>query len=402
MKIVFINRYFYPDSSATAQMLTELAEDLDAQGESVTVITGQANYLARTSRLPRRDVHKGIEIRRVGSTNFKRHRFWGRLLDCLFFYIAAGWTTLRLKNQDCLVVLSDPPLLSVLAALVKLLKKVRTVCWLQDVFPEIAIRTGIIRSGLVAYFLTRLGKWSLKKADRIIVIARCMERHLLSTGLPANQLIHISNWADGSLIQPIGREENVFLDEHGLHDRFVVMYSGNLGRVHEFSTVIEMIRRTATCADMSFCFIGEGYHKSWLQSTAQHEGWKHVLFLPFQPKEQLRFSLSAADVHLVLLRQGMAGLSVPSKIYGILACGRPVIFIGPDDCDIAHVVREAACGHVVRPGDSDGAMEALLECYRDPSTRARMGKAGRDYFDRYCDRRIATHRFWQVLQEMNT
>ena len=402
MRILFINRYFYPDVSATAEMLTQLAEDLDARGESVTVITGRADYLTGMIELPRTDVHKGIEIRRVDGTNFGRDRFWGRLLNYLTFYIAAGWTALRLKDQDCLVVLSDPPLLSALAALVKPFKTVRTVCWLQDVFPDIAMTTGVIRNGLSAYCLKRLGFWSLEKANRIVVIGRCMERHLLSTGLPANQLIHISNWADGSLIQPIGREENVFLEEHGLHDRFVVMYSGNLGRVHEFSTVIEMIRRTATCADMSFCFIGEGYHKSWLQSTAQREGWKHVLFLHFQPKEQLRFSLSAADLHLVSLRQGMAGLSVPSKIYGILACGRPVIFIGPEDSEAAYLIREAGCGYVVRPGDSDGAMEALLECYRDPATRARMGKVGRDYFERYCDRRIATHRFWQVLQEMNT
>ena len=203
-------------------------------------------------------------------------------------------------------------------------------------------------------------------------------------------------------MQPVDREENVFLAEHGIQDRFIVMYSGNLGRVHEFPTIVEMIRRTATLRDICFCFIGEGYEKSWLQSTAEREGCKNVLFLPYQPKEQLRFSLSAADVHLVSLRLHIGGLSVPSKIYGIMASGRPVIFIGPDDCDTAHVVREAACGHVVRPGDSNGAMEALLECYRDPATRARMGKAGRDYFERYCDRRIATHRFWQVLQEMNT
>src|SRR5262245_52959477 len=143
MRITFINRYFYPDISATIQLLTELAEDLDAGGESVTVIAGNTCYLT-AERLPARDRHRGIQIERVGFTSFGRAPILGRLADYLSFWLSAFWRAVRLKDQDCLVVLSDPPLLSVLAAMVRMVKPIKTVCWLQDVFPEIAVRAGVL------------------------------------------------------------------------------------------------------------------------------------------------------------------------------------------------------------------------------------------------------------------
>jgi colanic acid biosynthesis glycosyl transferase WcaI len=402
MPILFINRYFYPDLSATAQMLTELAEDLDARGEIVTVITGRTAYLGDEILLPAKETHKGIHILRVGSTNFGRSRRLGRLADYISFSVAALWAALRSKRQDCLVVLSDPPLLSVIALIVGLLNRVKTVCWLQDIFPDIAFRAGVLREGLVGRLLQRIARWSLHRMDQIVVHGRCMAHHLLSCGLSAHKMIRILNWSDGSHVQPVDRRDNEFLEQHHLRDRFVVMYSGNLGVVHEFKTILALIRGTRSIREICFCFVGEGSQKRQLVEAAQREDWQHVLFLPYQPKERLKFSLSAGDVHLVSLRAEMVGLSIPSKIYGIMAAGRPVIFIGPADSEVAALIREAGCGHVVQPGDGQGAVDALLACYRDRVRLEKQGEAARTFFERYCDRPVATEKFWRLLRQVTT
>jgi len=400
MRLLFINRYFYPDISATSQLLTELAEDLNGKGDKVTVIAGNTSYLGGEARLPAHEMYKGIHIIRVGFTCFGRSRTLGRLADYLSFWISALWAALQTKDQDCLVVLSDPPLLSVLGAIVRFVKPVKTICWLQDVFPEVAIRAGILREGPVGRFLRRIARWSLHRMDQVVVIGRCMERYLLSHGLPARIIINIPNWADGHRIQPVPPHDNAFLRQHGLEDRFVVMYSGNHGVVHEFETFVALIRETRYVPRICFCFVGEGAWKNKLMEIVQAEGWQHVLFLPYEPKALLQSSLSAADVHLVSLRSEMEGLSIPSKIYGVLAAGRPVIFIGPSDSEPAAIIREGEFGYSVPPGDTKGAVRTLLALFRDHTLLKKQGQAARQYFNTHCERSIATERFRLVLQQV--
>jgi glycosyltransferase involved in cell wall biosynthesis len=226
-----------------------------------------------------------------------------------------------------------------------------------------------------------------------------MEQHLLKARIPSHKIRVIPNWADGMQIQPIHRADNQFLERHGLRERFVVMYSGNLGAVHEFTTITEMIRRTQSYADMYFCFVGDGPQKRYLVQTAEQERWQRVLFLPYEAKERLRFSLCAADVHLASLKSEMAGLSVPSKVYGIMAAARPVIFIGPDQSEVSFVIKEAQCGHVIRPGDTNAAVAALKGYYDNRDETEQRGQSARKYFDRYCERAIGTERFFQVLSQ---
>jgi|SRR5262245_13586929 len=401
MRLLFINRYFYPDISATAQLLTELTEDLVTQGETVTVISGNNAYTGGQSELPTHEIYKGIRIIRVGFTRFGRARTLGRLVDYLSFWISAFVTAISMKDQDCLVVLSDPPLLSVLAAMVRMFKPIKTVCWLQDVFPEIAVRAGVLPEGLVARCLRWLARWSLRRMDQVVVIGRCMERQILSEGVPSPSLARIPNWADGTRIKSLPRSKNEFLRQHNLEDRFVVMYSGNHGVVHEFETLVALLRETRSVPELCFCFIGEGAWKKKLMDTARAESWSHIRFLPYQPKAQLQSSLSAADVHLVSLRNDMEGLSIPSKVYGALAAGRPVIFIGPQGSEASAVLGEAQCGYSVRPGDTRGAVQALLAVYKDRKLLEKQGQAARLYFSRRFERKIATDNFHQVFQRIS-
>jgi len=400
MRILFINRYFYPDQSATSQLLTELTEDLDPRGTSVTVIAGRTLYYEEDQRLPPHGMHKGIRIVRAGFIRFNRSHICGRVVDYLTFWISAFWHTIWMKNVSCIVVLSDPPLLSLLASLVSCFKPVKTICWLQDLFPELAIRAGVIGKGVFGRLLNHLSLWSLRRMDQIVVIGQCMERQLHVKGLSSNNVANISNWADGHYIRPMARTDNPFISKHGLKEKFVVMYSGNHGTVHDCETFINLIRETRSWPKLCFCFIGDGAWKGRLVELAKAEHWQHVMFLPYQNRDVLRSSLTAADVHLVSLLTGMEGLSIPSKLYGVLAAGRPVIYVGPPDSEAAEIIREAGCGSSVSPGDTAAAVEALLAVYHDRTLREKQGQAARDYFNRCCDRSIATERFRQVLQRV--
>jgi glycosyltransferase involved in cell wall biosynthesis len=401
MRLLFINRYFYPDISATAQLLTELTEDLAAQGETITVITGKTAYTGGHSVLPEQEISKGIRIMRVGFTRFGRPHTLGRLAESLSCWISAFVNAVRAKHQDCLVVLSDPPLLSVLAALVQMIKPVKTVCWLQDVFPEIAVRAGVLPEGFGARCLRRLAKWSLRQMDQVVVIGRCMERHVLSEGVQSPSVTRIPNWADGTHINSLPRSQNEFLRRHNLVNQFVVMYSGNHGVVHEYETLVALLRETRSVPELCFCFIGEGTWKKRLIETAQVEEWPHVRFMPYQPRSLVQSSLSAADMHLVSLRTDMEGLSIPSKVYGALAAGRPVIFIGPRGSETAALVGEAQCGYSVEPGDTQGAVQAVLAGYEDRALLEQQGQAARLFFSRRFDRKIATMSFHQVFQRVS-
>jgi glycosyltransferase involved in cell wall biosynthesis len=400
MRVLFVNRYFYPDCSATSQLLTELAEDLIAQGASVTVISGRTLYQGKETKLSVRDVHKGIRIVRVGFFRFDRSETLGRLGDYLSFWVSALWTAARIQNLSCLVVLSDPPLLSLLAAIIRLIKPVKAVCWLQDLFPDVAIQAGMIRLGPARRVLNQLTQWSLRHMDQIIVIGRCMERRLLRHGISADKIVTIPNWADGQHISPLPRRKSACVAQHGLEGKFVVMYSGNHGIVHDFEGFVSLARATQSYPELRFCFIGDGAWRNQLMNIAKAENWQHVLFLPYQDRAVLRSSLTAADVHLVSLRTEMEGLSIPSKIYSVLAAGRPVIFFGPANSEPAAILRDAHCGFTVKPGDTEGAVQALLAVYNDRSLLEQQGQAARLYFNRRFDRNIATQNFHQVFQRV--
>ena len=399
-RVLFVNRYFYPDISSTSQLLTELAEDLVAQGDSVTVITGNTPYFGGDERFPSKEMHRGIRIIRVGIAHFDRSHIFGRLGDFLSFSISAFCAVVRTKEQDCLVVLSDPPLLSFLAVTVQLIKPVKTICWLQDVFPDNAIRTGMLQEGSIGRLLNWIARWSLGRMSQVVVIGRCMEEYLSRTGVARNQMTVIPNWADGAQIKAIARVDNEFLKIQGLEGRFVVMYSGNFGIAHEIETILSLVRETRDLPNLFYCFIGEGVHKQRLVDVTSHEKWEHVRVMSYQKKETLQQSLSAGDLHLVSLRADMAGLSVPSKIYGVMAAGRPMIFIGPEESEAASLIRQSQCGFIVRPGDTKAAADAVRACYEDRQLCEQKGLAARQYFDRYGDRHRATDQFLEVIHRV--
>lgn len=355
-----MNRYFQPDHSATSQIASDLAFHLASRGFAVAAITSRQRYDDARARLPPRDSWNGVEIRRVWSTRFGRAGLAGRAVDYLTFY-ASAFFAMRRERGAVIIAMTDPPMLSVLAALASK----RVVNWLQDLFPEVAESLGIKAPKV----LRRLRDWSLRRAKANVVLGE-----LMAARVPNPTIIH--NWADANL-RPIATH----------NQQFVVGYSGNLGRAHEFSTILGAMRELP---DVHFVFTGGGAQLE----HVRREAGANAEFRPYAPRELLSESLSSADAHLVSLQPSLEGLIVPSKFYGILAVARPVIFIGARDGEVARIIREHRCGVVVEPGDVEGLKRAIREVAGDPE----MGRRGREL---YLARFAPSHAFdaWERVLE---
>ncbi len=404
MKIVFINRFYAPDHSATSQMLTDLAAALAAGGAEVHVVTSRLRYDDANASLAPHEVIDGVEIHRVWTSGFGRGNLLGRALDYMGFYVTASAELIGLAEAgDVVVAMTDPPLLSVVAGWVARLRGVRLVNWLQDLFPEVAANLGMAPArGPGGSLLRWLRDGSLRHAAANVVLGRLMRERVAALGVDPRKIEVIANWADGALLRPLDRGAHPLRAEWGLDGKFVVGYSGNLGRVHEFRTVLDAADALRAQTDIVFLFVGGGARKVALAMAAEERGLSNVLFKPYQPRASLGQSLSAADVHLVTLRPELEGLVVPSKFYGVAAVGRPTIFIGDAKGEIGSVVQEAECGICVKQGDVEGLVGAVTSLRNDSLLRERMGTNARRVFDERYDKALAVAAWRSLLESVTT
>lgn len=353
--VLFLNRVYPPAEGATGQLLAELAPRLLATGWQVSVVTSRLANQASSSEMV-----DGVRVERVGSLPFTRASHWKRALGYLTLYPSLLRRVWRLPRADIVVTLTDPPLHLLLGPILRWLKGSRLVHWAQDIYPEVAEELGVLRMGnLLAAVLRALSTWGLRQHDAIIAVGHCMKQRLLARGLTEAGIRVIPNWADASRVFPIEHAANPFRAEHQLNGKFVVMYSGNLGLAHPFEAIIEAAERVQTARpEMEFLFVGAGSRLPWVKQQVETRRLGNVRFLPPQPLGKLAQSLSAADVHLASMREELCGLVVPSKIYGILAAGRPCVFLGPRESEAAQTILRYDCGDVLTAADG----ETLANC----------------------------------------
>jgi len=375
-RVVFVNRYFRPDLSATSQMLTDLAEGLAARGVDVHVVCSCQLYDDAQARLPEEEALSAVRVHRVATTRFGRGRLIGRAMDYASFYVLCALKLLRLlRRGDVLVAKTDPPLLSIVAAPVAKAKGARLINWHQDVFPEVAsLLDASPLPPVLDGVLKRLRDASLRAAAMNVVIGAQMRDYLAGRGIPESKLCVIENWADGAAIRPKPRTASRLRESLAVGDRFIVCYSGNLGRAHEFNTVLgAAVALAARASSLMFLFIGSGAKMNALKQAVAGHALDNFRFLPYQPRAALEDSLAAADVHLVSLLPTLEGLIVPSKLYGILAAGRAVVFVGDAGGEIARVIQRADCGRVIPVGDSACLADSLMQMSADLEGCAAMG-----------------------------
>jgi glycosyltransferase involved in cell wall biosynthesis len=398
MKLIFINRFYYPDHSATSQLLTDLATDLAANGREVHVIASRQLYQSPGANLPANDIVGGVQIHRVWSTSFGRDFLPGRLVDYLTFYATVGVRLLSLlRKGDVVIAKTDPPLISVLAAACAEVTGARLVNWMQDVFPEIAQRLNVTLPRPVATSLIFLRNWSLRRAHLTVALGERMRDQLeRAAGLDDGRLTVIHNWADAELISPIEFGGSPLRRDWGIENRFVVAYSGNMGRAHEFETIVSAIRELREETDVVFLFIGGGSRANWLRAQIERRQLtKQVIFVPYVERSRLSESLGAADVHLVSLNPELEGLIVPSKFYAIAAAGRPTLFVGDPDGEIGRIVARYECGYSIPVGEASTLTRRIRSLKASPDHCRRLGQAARTALLAKFDRKGAFE-LWQA------
>jgi len=423
--ILIISEPFYPQVAAIGQLLTDLSEDLVKAGFQVKVVTGNPNNnFNKNNRIPRKENYKGIEIIRLKNTTFSKYRMAGRVLNYLSFHFLVYFNVLFCERPDLVFVLSTPPFISFSGLMLKLFKGSKVIYNVQDLFPDLAVELDKLKNKQFIGFLKKLSKLIVRKVDRVVVVGEYMERKIrkellggtsASTRASANNhIITIHNWADGEKVKVLrwendlnvdadGNAENNYLKKKwGLEGKFVILYSGNIGYLHEFDTVIAAAESLAKegMREIVFVFIGEGIKKSYIEEKVREKGLNNILFFPYQPREMLPYSLGLADVSLVTLEKGFEGMVVPSKIYGILASGRPVIAVVGRESEIVEIIGEGNCGEVVKIGDYQALADNIMNYYRDRKKCRVDGLNGRRYFEEKFDRKIATREYIRVIKDV--
>ncbi|RIK76632.1 MAG: hypothetical protein DCC67_13655 [Planctomycetota bacterium] len=399
-RILFVNRSYWPDVEATGQLLAELCEDLAADFD-VHVVCGQPRKVVEGVhfRPTGQSIRNGVTIHRVRHSRFDKASFAGRLVNMLTFQAACTWKTLRAPRPDVVVTETDPPLLCLLGGLLKRLRRTPLVCYLQDVYPDVAVALGKLRPGLVARTLRRAFFAVYRSSDAVVVLSEDMRRLIAAGGVDAERIHVIRNWVDLDAVYPV-KQDNSFRREHGLVGKFVVMYSGNIGLSQRLEQVIEAAALLRDRDDIVLAMVGDGADRRRLQRVAAEKNLPNVRFFDYQPKSQLAESLSAADVHLVVLRPEVKQLLMPSKLYGVLASGTPAIALADAECELAATVSENDLGLVTAPDDTR-ALAAAIERYADePELVARQGDNARAYAAGHCSRETSAAAISSLLTRL--
>ena len=394
-RLLVFNQYYWPGVEATAYLLHDLCRQL-AHEFDVTVVTGMLDHPSASRGHSVRD---GVEIVRVGSTSFDRRQLGLRALNYLTYLALAAREGLFSAKPDIVLCMTDPPVIADIALGVARRFRVPLVVISQDVFPEIAVELRRLRSRSLISLLRLMIRFYLRRADRVVAIGDTMRQRLASKGAAVERIHVIPNWVDTTAINPAPRD-NDWAREQELAGRFVVMHSGNVGHAQNLDALVRSATFLRDIDDLVIAIIGYGARQMELLRLARSLEVDQVRFLPYQPREILSLSLSAADVHVVGLARGLSGFVVPSRLYGILAVGRPVIVAAEDSSETAQLVRRVGCGIVVRPGDPL-ALASVIRAARDGFYDLdEMGARGREYVVSDADRTVAYSRYRDVLHEL--
>lgn len=399
-KVLLISQVFYPDQVSTASLFTNLCSVMVEKGVEVEVWSGQPSYSTIT-RQPKRQIYNGINIRYLRSTNFPKDRLTGRLINMLTFTVSACLKILFSHDKRVVWTHTTPPLLGILVSFICSLKKRKFIYILLDIFPE-----GLIRLGKVSGNNPLISLWhklfirSLARSTGIIAIGRDIKQWVDTSCIACqNKTVYIPHWQNEELIFPVPIDQNRFVSEKKIAGNFLIQYSGNMGLWNELSTIGKAVKKNIE--GVHYVFVGDGVRKKELLNEFIAEEQGNITIMPFQPNEVFNDIISASHVHLVTLRDGLQGMAVPCKIYGILAAGKPVIALVPEESEIAYVVKEEKCGIVINPTDTEGLINAINLFKSDNSLLIQMGLNSRNAYLKKYTTRIIAEKYLSLLDQID-
>ena len=409
--ILFISYFFSPDGLSTAVLMSELAQDLQAKGHRVTVLTTTPHYNLEPEAVARQPLRpywgrwvqeselNGIRVLHVHAAP-KGSRVWSRALDYTRYHLLGTLVgVLAIERPDVLFAPSPPLTIGLQAWLLGLLRGAPFVYNVQEIYPDIAVKLGVLRNRALIWAMERVEHFIYRRAARISVISEWFRRALLAKRVPPDKLGVIANFVDTDFVQPAERE-NAFSAECGVDSKFSVLYAGNIGLTQGFETILEAARQLARLEDIAFLIVGGGARREWLAQQLSERGVTNVALVPYQPRSRVPEIYASADLCLVPMKAGMARDTFPSKVYTIMAAGRGVVASAEPDTELAWVVEQADCGWVIRPEDGSALAGAIQYAYLHREELCERGVRGRAYVVAHHSRGSVVQRYDELIREV--
>lgn len=408
-KIAFVINYFYPDFASTGQLLTELCLNLQYDFD-ITVIAAQPGYAGeqiKTTKLFEKDQLENIKIIRIRLPKVDKSSKISRMRYIFSYFVLAIFVLLKEQSIHAIYTISQPPVLGGLIGTIgKFLKRSKHIYNIQDFNPEQAAAVSFTNKQYIYNLAKKVDKLNCSYSDCVIVVGNDMSetlKHRFKNKKVPHHVV-INNWTNEDEILPLSKEEpNIqhFLKENNLVGKFIIMYSGNLGLYYDLENIIKVTESFKKHQHLAFVFIGEGAVKEKMKAFIEEKAISNVHFLPYQPKEFIKYSLNAADVHLVVNQKGIKGVSVPSKIYGVMAAGKPILGVLERKSEAEILIRKSNCGVVVEPQDYEGIIEQIQKFYSmKQEDLSKLGYNGREYLERHLKRKISINKYRETLNKV--
>lgn len=410
-KLLIYAHYFYPDVASTGQILAELAEGM-SDAFDITVICVVPSYSGvieekyKSKRIYIED-YKGIKLVRVRVPEFKKSNKISRIKNLLAYFFNSLIATAKIEKQDYIYTISQPPILGgVLGVLGKWIKGGKLIYNIQDFNPEQTIAVGYAKNKLLLNTVMAVDKFSCKNSDKVIVVGRDMQETLKNRfnnkKVPSN--VFINNWINEKEIYPL--EQNhpkivAFKEKYNLQDKFIIMYSGNIGLYYDLENIIKVIGEFKDREDVVFAFIGDGTVKSKIEEYVTDNKLNNVTFIPYQDKADLIYSLNAADIHWVVNAKGIKGVSVPSKLYGVMAAGKPVLGVLDEGSEARLIVEECNCGVCIEPGNYKEISRNIEYILNNKELIKSLGQNGRKYLEVNLTKDVSINKYKETILSLD-
>jgi glycosyltransferase involved in cell wall biosynthesis len=405
-RLTIVSQLFYPELISTGQTLTELAETLADMGIDVDVLCGPVTLSKTQSKTPSTLTHKGIKIRRVWGSHFPKLSFFGKLINHLTFSFSLFFHLLCRSSKTPLLVVTNPPFIGGIAGLINLIRGTRYIYIVFDLYPQTAVSLGVLKQGsVITWTWAKLNQFIYSQASRIVAIGRCMESVLKLDMSPKHhhKLTRIHVWGDDVSIQKqlAVTPCNPYIHQWQLSGKFVVSYSGNMGRFHDMMSIVKAAEKLKNEPNIVFLFVGDGYYKQTLIDYAKQHQLSQCYFHDYVDKAHLGSALSVAHLSIVSLLPQHVGLSVPSKTYGLLAAKVPVIAMMPAHAEIAQMIEESHCGYRLDAGDVDALVLTILHSVSQTDLLEKLGQNGRDTVAKTFSLKQAAQAYYKEILALN-
>lgn len=383
MKFRLFNTFEPPGAPIFKDLLPYLAQ----QGHEITVNVSSISYRPIKSNYFKKEYINKIKYNYLKTITLTKNKYISKLSTMISYSFLVIIHSLFSKKVHKNIFLTQPPLFFLWGFVLLLLKHEKYICVMMDIYPDVAIKGGMIHEeGFIAKVMRLITNFALKHAESVIVIGRCMKKKIEKIGIPSSKIEIVTNWVDENEMNPIPHPLNSFRQKNGLTDKFVIMYSGNMGLGHYFDNILEVAKRLKGKKDIIFLFIGGGLRLNEIKEYKKKIHLNNIKLMPYQSTEIINQSLASADIHFISLREGFEGLIVPSKLYGILAVARPIIFQGSQDSEIALLINEHKVGFAVKLGETNMLESHMLELKDNPELRKSMGEKSRYILEKYYDK----------------